>query len=92
MCGCSPLCPIDERPEEGVECEGCKMEFGCFSVAIKHEEACPAYAHFLADQAQQVYAAVDAATGAATVGAAVTGCELIHMVKPTGKTPSIRDS
>ena len=34
MCGCSPLCSIGERPERGVECEGCKLEFGCFSVAI----------------------------------------------------------
>ena len=73
MCGCSPLCPIGERPGEGIECEVCKMEFGCFSVAIKHEEACPAYAHFLVDQAQQVDAAVDATAGAATVGAAATG-------------------
>ena len=68
------------------------MEFGCFSVAIKHEEACPAYAHFLADQAQQVDAAVNAAAGAATVGAAATGSELTHMVEPTGKIPSICDS
>jgi hypothetical protein len=68
------------------------MEFGCFSVAIEHEEACPAYPHFLADQAQQVDAAVDAAVGAATVGATATGGELTHIVKSTGKTPSIRDS
>ena len=92
MCGCPPLCPIGERSGEAVECEGCKMEFGCFSVAIEHEEACPAYPHFLADQAQQVDAAVDAAVGAATVGATATGGELTHIVKSTGKTPSIRDS
>ena len=69
MCVCSPLCPIDKRPKEGVECEGCKMEFGCFSVAIEHEKACAEYAQFLADQAQQV----DAAGGAATMGVAATG-------------------
>ena len=92
MCGCSPLCPNGERPEEGVKCEGCTMEFDYFSVAIKHEEACPAYAHFLADQAQQVEATIDATTGAATVGAAATAGALTHMVKPTGKAPSIRDS
>ena len=44
MCACSPLCPIDERPKEGIECEGCKMAFGCFSVAIEHEQACAEYA------------------------------------------------
>ena len=75
-----------------MEFEGCKMEFDCFSVAIKHEEACPAYAHSLADQAQQVDAVVDAAAGAATMGAAATGEALAHMVEPTGKAPRIRGS
>ena len=62
------------------------------SFAIKHEEACPAYAHFPADQAQQVGAAADATAGAATVKAAATGGALTHMVKPTGGAPSIRGS
>ena len=62
------------------------------SFAIKHEEACPAYAHFPADQAQQVGAAADATAGAATVKAAATGGALTYMVKPTMEAPSIRDS
>jgi hypothetical protein len=29
MCACSPRCAIGQRPKEGVECEGCEMEFSC---------------------------------------------------------------
>ena len=87
MCACSPLCPI-----EGVECEGCEMEFGCFKVAIAHEKGCADYVKFLALQTEGVDAAVDAAGRTATVVAAVaaqaaTGSGRLHMVKPSGRAP-----
>ena len=91
ICACSPLCPIEERPKEGVECEGCEMEFGCFKVAVAHEKGCPEYAQFLALEAQRVDAAVVAVGGAATVGAAAEEGQWSHMVKPSGKKPTIPD-
>ena len=90
-CASSPRCPIAERPSEGVEYEGCEMDFGYFSVALEHEKHCPEYAVFLAGAALQVDAAVDAVGGAATAGAAAEAGLWSHMVKPSGKTPSIPD-
>ena len=77
--------PNWRTPERGGKVWGCKVEFGCPSVAIGHGEACAEYAQFLADQAQQV----DAAGGAATVGVAATGCAWAHMAKPSGGAPCI---
>ena len=67
------------------------MEFGCFSVAVEHEEGCPEYAQFLALEAGHVDAAVDAVGDLAPVGAAAGGGPWSHMVKPSGKAPTIPD-
>ena len=92
MCVCSPLCPIGDRPKEGVECEGCEMEFGCFKLAIAHEKGCTEYAQFHALETKPVDAAVDPVEGAATVAAAAEEGQWSHMVKPTGKKPTIPDA